>query len=833
MAQDSVDYLLPAASVSTGARASAVCDLDWDGIPDLVTANGTSGSLSALRNPGTGVFTNLSTTSVGPILPIAAASGDANGDGHYDVFLANESNPQLVVLIRSNPGAFASPVGYTAASPARSIMVCDLNNDGILDIGLGSAASVDRFHGNGNGFFVASGTLAVPEGVAALQEYDFDSDGKGDIAIAKASVATLGVFHGLGGGAFGSIQNFPIAFIPKDMALGDVDGDLEADLVFVSQASSQLTLALGDGTGSFSVTQNAPTGAGPRDVLLADLNQDGSLDAIVANSGAATIQVFNGQSTSVFQSPSTFPVSASNSSANNMQSISASDFNGDASIDVASVHLNGFVVFHENAGNGALLQPQRLNVGPSTATLSKPGDLNGDGFPDLALAGAFPTRLSNSMGTATGTFGAPTSTIFPSTALIAGDLADIDQDGILDLLYSGGGSTIEVFRGAGNGSWIASTPIAVGGTPWGIATDDFNADGFIDIACANQTNFSISIVPGSGVGTFASSIHVAAGTQPRSLHTGDLNQDGIPDVACTNTSSNDISILFFTSPGVPGLVNQIGVPGGARSLEIEDLNLDGAFDVVVNNLSTGAFVFLGTGGGGMSGPTGVSTTPGIGMHVADFTEDGIPDLAIAAPGMLQVIPGNGFVFFVTSSRQRFATGGAGLQISVGDFNGDGRIDSAVAGDTSSEFVVFMNQRPAAPFSAAFGSGTPGCAGRAGLALGATAAVGGKLIVGSTGVSRWSLGALLVANASDPTGTDSVGLGISFHVDLFNSTELLAFDALSDGNGVAPFSTGIPNDPALSNQTFYLQGLWVETPYSNCTNAVLNLLSSRGLAFTIQ
>jgi len=59
-----------------------------------------------------------------------------------------------------------------------------------------------------------------------------------------------------------------------------------------------------------------------------------------------------------------------------------------------------------------------------------------------------------------------------------------------------------------------------------VATDDFNADGRLDLAVADDLNKNVSILLGNGDGTFKTALTYGAGNGPQAITTGDFDGDG-------------------------------------------------------------------------------------------------------------------------------------------------------------------------------------------------------------------------------------------------------------------------------------------------------------------
>ncbi len=74
--------------------------------------------------------------------------------------------------------------------------------------------------------------------------------------------------------------------------------------------------------------------------------------------------------------------------------------------------------------------------------------------------------------------------------------------------------------------------------------DDFNGDGFQDLAVANFGSDDVSVLVGDGYGTFREAVNFGVGLTPHSVAVGDFNGDGKPDLAVANASSDNVSVLI-------------------------------------------------------------------------------------------------------------------------------------------------------------------------------------------------------------------------------------------------------------------------------------------------
>jgi hypothetical protein len=99
----------------------AVGDMNKDGIPDIVTANKSTNTVSVLTGNGSFGFTKLGTTgfSTGGSQPQALALGDVDGDGNLDVVVANYtsgSTGTASVLLGSATGSLGTATTVTAGA---------------------------------------------------------------------------------------------------------------------------------------------------------------------------------------------------------------------------------------------------------------------------------------------------------------------------------------------------------------------------------------------------------------------------------------------------------------------------------------------------------------------------------------------------------------------------------------------------------------------------------------------------------------------------------------------------------------------------------------------
>ena len=336
------------------------------------------------------------------------------------------------------------------------------------------------------------------------------------------------------------------------------------------------------------------------------------------------------------------------------------------------------------------------------------GDFNGDGKPDLAIARGDGT-VTVLLGTGGGGFAAAPGSPFPAgSGPSAVAVGDFNGDGKPDLAIADyDANRVTVLLGDGTGRFTAapSSPFPAGSQPDSVAVGDFNGDGKPDLAIANYNSNNVTVLLGDGAGGFtaAPGSPFSAGTQPFSVAVGDFNGDGKPDLAISNVASGNVTVLlgngtggFTAAPGSP-----FAVGAYPESVAVADFNADGKLDLAVAGVglyqSTGlnVTVLLGDGAGGFTAAPGGASATGdapTALAVADFNEDGLPDLAVINPetGTVAILLGNGTGGFTSATGSPFTAGAQAVALAAGDFNADGKPDFAVANYGSNNLTVLLN-----------------------------------------------------------------------------------------------------------------------------------------------
>lgn len=233
---------------------------------------------------------------------------DYDNDGWEDVYLTRRQGPNRLYR-NQGTGSFtevAAAAGLDYAGDCRLAVWGDINNDGHLDVYLGTVGGGDRLYlNNGNGTFaeisLAAGMYAGKSCIGAMMG-DIDNDGLIDLYCARLGDQNT-LYRNLGNQTFSDIT-YAAGATDTLVAMGamfvDYDRDGDQDMYLVHDAYGPNILYQNDGFGHFTNVAEAAgvdyAGFG-MGVDAGDVNHDGWPDLYVSNLYHNVLYLNNGDGT--------------------------------------------------------------------------------------------------------------------------------------------------------------------------------------------------------------------------------------------------------------------------------------------------------------------------------------------------------------------------------------------------------------------------------------------------------------------------------------------------------------------------------------------------------
>lgn len=680
-----------------------------DGNLDVLTLNRNQ-QVPVFFGRGDGRFAVGHTTTVG-VVPAAFALGDFTGDGILDLVVANESQGTVAFhrgAATGPPWAASGPSIAAGAVPV-ALLAADVNRDGKLDVvavdeGLSGQGAIVVLLGNGDGTFLSGGAFPTGSFSAAGAVGNFDNDLFPDVAVANAGANSVTIMRNDGAGGFSVAQTKTVGAGPTSIAAGLIDGDDRLDLAVANADGDSVSVLLGRGGAQFdsATTFSAGSeGSAPASLALADVNGDGRLDVLTANRVTSDVSVLLGNGTGSLGRPRAFV------SDEQPEAVAAGDLNGDGLDDAVAVNSAGppptmAVLLALPDGSGALTGVEDVLVLPNPMALAGV-DADDSGIADVvagpSVAGAVAAQLA--LAEPTGGFAAPLD-LPGAGGAVAAVQGDFNGDGSGDLAVANKlTDSVSVFLRVGIAQFGALVSTAVGSGVAGVSAGDWNRDGRSDLAVIRQIPSSageVDILLANGDGTFMAAAPLVAGPSPTGIDRGDFNNDGRLDLVASNQGSGTLSVWIGAGNGTFGSPSAVVVTGGPRAVVVGDFDRDGFDDLatLVQTPSSQLGVFFGDGTGSFGvGPARALPSGGVGAALAarDLTGDLVADLTVADQvnnaAVVFVAPGDRTTF---RDIQGYPVSRGPMSAALGDFDGDGRYDGAVANQLAASASVLTNIR---------------------------------------------------------------------------------------------------------------------------------------------
>ncbi|MGQ9582652.1 MAG: FG-GAP-like repeat-containing protein [Thermoplasmatota archaeon] len=582
-----------------GARGVALGDLNRDGRTDAVTVNSVDGTMSLFIQNSSGALERRAVLAVGSS-PWAVAVGDVNLDGRNEAVVVCKGDGSLMVFVQDGSGGLVKNATHPIGAGPVSVALGDLNRDGRLDVAVAEseACSVGILTQAPNGSLSPRVGINLSSAASFVAAGDVSYDGRTDLVAACPEIDSVMVLLQQNSGGLGPAELYAVGRSPSSVAVADLNLDGKCDIAVANSGDNGVGVLLLRPTPPSKMVQMVTYGAGtaPIGMCISDLNADGLEDALVGNAGSDTVGVFLQGSDGALGIQRTYSLSSP-------LGLAVFDLDRDGRVDIigASQDTNELVLLYQTASGDFTGPAVRYPVNISTGGLYivACGDLNSDGWPDIAVSGVvISTDEPNIVAVLTQD---PASHRFDNQYNLTCNgargvgIGDVNGDGRNDLCaVASTDSELHIHLQEANGSLSpAPKTYSTDAYPHGLRIGDINHDGRNDVvvACWNANNLNVYYQTASG--ELASRVALSVSSNGVDVEIGDFDSDGLRDLAVSHYSgSSSITLLNQTRQGA--FLGPTTLSTGTRPamLASGDLNGDGKRDIgVANQLSSNIGVF--------------------------------------------------------------------------------------------------------------------------------------------------------------------------------------------------------------------------------------------------
>jgi hypothetical protein len=329
------------------------------------------------------------------------------------------------------------------------------------------------------------------------------------------------------------------------------------------------------------------------------------------------------------------------------------------------------------------------------------GDIDGDGDKDLLMTGISPAILTKLyLNNGTGNFTEITTT-FPNASSSVSIFKDLDNDGDLDLFFSGnaniGGAFTNIYTNNGSGIFtLVNNPVLPKFTGGGAAIADVDNDGDQDIVISTLTStnaFVADVYKNNGSAVFTAQGSTAfTPVKFTAIAFIDIENDGDQDIIISGKDAGNVSsIKLYQNNGTGNYTlntNSTFLPISADDVDVADTDNDGDLDFLISgsqSTSIANTILYTNNGSGVFTQTTTSLQQTFGGKnaFADLDNDGDQDILIVGsqagglPNIRNIVYRNtGNNVFVPAD----TLGGEYIaDCVVADFTGDGLKDIIIQG----------------------------------------------------------------------------------------------------------------------------------------------------------
>lgn len=359
-------YVIPENQLKVGnIRAS-----DEDGNASLldVVYIVENGSVNWVENTGDSVSRFQASQNIDISLTTSNVSmvgtADFDRNGKMDVFALREGSNIINFYYNTGGGNFGAALEVSTVpegSGPDHAVVADVNEDGYPDlvVALSDDGNVSWYENDRAGGFNFGGAVDTNvSGVTFVDAGDIDNDGDLDVVAVSPTDHRITWFDNNSSGGFSFsgdntlVKSISIVHSPRTAVLGDADYDGDLDVLVTSINDGNFSLFINDGTGNFGAATRLyqHTGGQARIAEFAYIDSDDKLDIVLVatNPNKIGVMLQNANAPGTFSSPDFFYTGGLQ-----VTSLKVGDLNNNGFMDIAAASpTNDSLMWFINNGSG-------------------------------------------------------------------------------------------------------------------------------------------------------------------------------------------------------------------------------------------------------------------------------------------------------------------------------------------------------------------------------------------------------------------------------------------------------------------------------------------------